>query len=128
MAQWDKEETDHLRKDETHDLISASKVDGTKVYDRDHDSLGEVADIMIDKISGKVAYAVIEFGGFLGMGGQRRALPWSVLTYDEDEGGYVVNVDKDLLKGTPEYEEEDLSNRDWAMRIHQHFSVAPYWS
>ena len=78
---------EQLKRDELGSLISADKVQGTNLYSRDGDDLGEVESIMIDKPTGKVAYAVVAFGGFLGIGQQRRALPWSVLHYDTRQNG-----------------------------------------
>src|SRR5437868_4180189 len=118
-----------LKQDETYSLISAAKVEGTDVYNQRGDELGEVDDIMIDKISGKVAYAVVTFGGFLGMGQQRRALPWSVLTYDGHLDGYVVNASEETLRGIPALvDEASYADRDWGARVHTHFGVPPYWS
>ena|SRR5690348_564846 len=71
-------------------LIAAEKVEGTNVYNPQGEKLGTVDDIMIDKISGRAIYAVMSFGGFLGMGEKQHPLPWSSLKYDERQGGYVV--------------------------------------
>ena len=71
-------------------VISASKVTGTNVYNTDGEHLGEIYDIMLDKRSGKIAYAVMSFGGFLGIGERYHTLPWSTLKYDTRQGGYVV--------------------------------------
>jgi hypothetical protein len=118
-----------LSKDETYSLISSDKVQGTTIYNSRGDDLGEVDDLMIDKVSGKVAYAVVTFGGFLGMGAQRRALPWSVLTYDTTRNGYVVDAMDDVIRNTPAADDEaTYSDREWGTRLHQHFGVPPYWS
>ena len=93
--------------DETGNLIAASKVNGTNVYNGQGESLGSIYDVMIDKRSGGVAYAVMSFGGFLGMGEDYHPLPWSVLTYDTEQGGYVVNLDKEALEGAPQYADTD---------------------
>lgn len=114
-----------LASDETYSLIGASKVQGTDVYNAAGDHIGELDDIMIDKTSGKVAYAVIAFGGFLGMGETRRALPWAVLTYDTGKSGYIVRASTETLKTTPET--SDYTDRDWGNRLHQHYGVSPYW-
>ena len=87
--------------DETGTLISADKVEGTSVYNRSGDKLGSVKTVMIDKKSGKVAYAVMSFGGFLGIGSDLHPLPWAVLDYDTAEDGYVVDLDKDTLEKAP---------------------------
>ena len=86
---------------ETSTLISADKVEGTAVYNREGDKLGSIHTVMIDKVSGKVAYAVMSFGGFLGIGDRYYPLPWDVLTYDTSQGGYVVNRDQSILEGRP---------------------------
>ena len=94
---------------ETVSLIGSDKVDGTAVYGPDDRKIGSVQRVMIDKISGKVAYAVISFGGFLGMGEDYYPLPWSNLKYDTTLGGYRVGVTEDQLKGAPKYN----SSTDW---------------
>jgi sporulation protein YlmC with PRC-barrel domain len=116
-----------LKRDETGSLISADKVQGTDIYNRRGDNLGEVENVMIDKVSGKVAYAVVTFGGFLGIGAERRALPWNVLRYDVDLGGYVVNADDDVLRRTPVYADNTNVDPEWGTRLHGHFGVPPYW-
>ena len=80
-------------------LISADRVEGTSVYNRTGDHLGSIKDVMIDKMSGKVAYAVMSFGGFLGIGEKLHPVPWSKLNYDRSQGGYVVDMDKRVLEG-----------------------------
>jgi hypothetical protein len=89
--------------DETDRLIASNKVEGTAVYNRQGERLGSVYNFMVDKRSGQVAYAVMSFGGFLGMGDSYHPLPWKVLTYDTGKGGYVVDLDKDRLKNAPSY-------------------------
>ena len=73
---------------ETVSLIGSDKVEGTPVYGRDGNKIGTIQRIMIDKISGKVAYAVMSFGGFLGMGEDYYPMPWASLKYDTNLGGY----------------------------------------
>ncbi len=87
--------------DETDSLIAASKVNGTSVYNTAGDNLGSIYDVMIDKVSGQVSYAVLSFGGFLGIGEDYYPMPWSMLTYDTGQGGYVVDIDKDRLEARP---------------------------
>lgn len=114
-----------LRSDEAYNLISAAKVRGTKVYNIAGEKAGKVEDVMIDKVSGKVAYATVIFDGFFGMGQQRRALPWAVLTYDTNQDGYVVNASDAVLQGTPPL--GDYGDRDWGIKLYQHFNLAPFW-
>src|SRR3954469_20295046 len=89
--------------DESHDLIASNKVEGTAVYNRQGERLGEVYNFMVNKRSGQAAYAVLSFGGLLGMGGTYYPLPWNALTYDTNQGGYVVDIDKDRLSNAPSY-------------------------
>jgi sporulation protein YlmC with PRC-barrel domain len=95
--------------EETHSLISADKVKGTSVYNAAGDHLGSIHDVMIDKRSGHVAYAVLSFGGFLGIGEKYHPLPWNVLTYDEDKGGYNIDLTADQLRAAPSYSDDELS-------------------
>lgn len=116
--------------DETASVISASKVTGTEVYNTDGEHLGEIHDVMIDKQSGKTAYAIMSFGGFLGMGEQYHPLPWSTLKYDTRQGGYVIGITVDALKGAPTFgagETPAWGDRAYETRIHEHYRTAPYW-
>jgi sporulation protein YlmC with PRC-barrel domain len=89
-------------------IISSDKVEGTNVYNTAGDKLGSVDDLMIDKHSGQVRYAVLEFGGFLGMGADRYPMPWSILKYDTVKEGYVVPLDKAKLEKAPRYQMADV--------------------
>ena len=93
-----------LERDETHDLISASKVNGTTVYDSAGDRIGTVDEIMLKKRGkGEVAYAVMSFGGFLGIGEKYHPLPWNVLDYDTDLGGYRVGAIGETFRDAPSF-------------------------
>jgi hypothetical protein len=121
---------DQLERRETFDLISADKVEGTAVYNRAGEKLGTVDKIMIDKISGRVSYAVMSFGGFLGMGESYHPLPWNVLDYDPRMGGYVVDLDPQVLKGAPTFgrdETVDWRDESWNRRLYDYYGVPPYW-
>lgn len=93
----------------TSDVISSDKVEGTAVYNDAGEKLGTVDNLVIDKRSGQVRYAVLEFGGFLGMGTDRYPLPWSMLNYDTGRDGYVVPIDKSRLDDAPRYPLADPS-------------------
>jgi hypothetical protein len=115
---------------ETSRLIAADKVEGTNVYNTAGEKLGSIENIMIDKTSGKVAYAVMSFGGFLGMGDSHHPLPWQVLTYDTGQGGYVVDLDKKALQGAPSYRSNEKVNWEdeaWGKRVHDYYQVPPFW-
>jgi len=104
-------------------LIAADEVQGTSVYNRAGDKLGSVEDIMIDKIGGKAEYAVVSFGGFLGLGANEYPIPWEKLTYDTRIGGFVVDIDKSMLEGAPIYTDDARwADSDWR-RVNQHYSV-----
>ncbi len=95
---------------ERSDVISSDDVEGTDVYNPGGDKLGSIDDLMIDKVSGHVRYAVMEFGGFLGMGTDRYPIPWKLLKYDTTKDGYVVPLDKDRLSKAPKYSRDKAPN------------------
>ncbi|HEV7267765.1 MAG TPA: PRC-barrel domain-containing protein [Falsiroseomonas sp.] len=88
---------------ETEALIASDKVEGTPVYNHAGEHLGSIYTLMLDKVSGKVRYAVMSFGGFLGIGEHYHPLPWDKLTYEPRQGGYVVDVTREQLEGAPRY-------------------------
>lgn len=108
-------------------LIAASDVNGTDVYGADGEKLGTIKRIMIDKVSGKVAYAVMNFGGVLGMGGDDRPVPWGVLSYDTGKNGYQTTITEEQLKSAPEPQEGWEQDRDWETRTHTSYNTTPYW-
>jgi PRC-barrel domain len=103
---------------ETHELIASDKVEGTAVYSRSGDRLGTVNHFMVDKRTGHVAYAVMSFGGFLGMGNSYHPLPWKTLTYDPDLGGYLVDMTREQLQGGPAY--TDATTPNWGDNMYGH--------
>jgi hypothetical protein len=114
---------------ETASLIGSDKVEGTPVYRSDGQKVGTIDRIMVDKISGKVAYAVMSFGGFLGIGEDYYPLPWSLLTYNPRLEGYEVNVSEQQLKGAPkfsQYENWDWSDRARGQRVYDYYGAMPY--
>jgi PRC-barrel domain len=113
--------------DESHALIASNKVEGTAVYNRAGDRLGSIHNFMVGKQSGKVEYAVLTFGGFLGMGGNYYPLPWKMLNYDTDQGGYVVDIDEDDLDKAPSYREgaEPEFDRTYATTVYGYYGL-PY--
>jgi hypothetical protein len=95
---------------ETGNLIGSDKVEGTAVYGVGEAKIGSIERVMIDKVSGKVSYAVLSFGGFLGIGDDHYPLPWQSLKYDEKLGGYVTGLTEDKLRGAPKYTENNSWN------------------
>lgn len=111
-------------------LIAADKVDGTSVYNFAGDKLGTVGDIMIDKISGRAIYAVMSFGGFLGMGEKHHPLPWATLKYDTQKGGYMINMDKKLLQDAPNYDmnTEFEWTPEYGRKVDSYYKTPGYWN
>jgi sporulation protein YlmC with PRC-barrel domain len=108
---------------EVGEIISSDKVEGTAVYDTAGKKLGSIDDLMIDKYSGQVRYAVLEFGGFLGMGTDRYPIPWTVLKYSTEQSGYVVPLDKATLESAPKYSEQSAPEYDaeYGTRINNYY-------
>ncbi len=108
--------------------ISTEDVQGTNVYGVDDSKVGEIDHLMIDKLSGRVTYAVMSFGGFMGLGHSHYPLPWGALKYDERLGGYRTGVTENQLKDAPGLSDDAWTDRSWEQRVHQHYGVTPYWS
>ena len=113
----------------SNNLISAEEVNGTNVYNPAGEKLGTADDIMIDKVSGRAIYAVMSFGGFLGMGEMHHPLPWATLKYDAAKSGYVVKLDKKMLEGAPTYDnDQDFSwTPDYGRKVDSYYNVPTYW-
>jgi sporulation protein YlmC with PRC-barrel domain len=110
--------------------IRARKVIGTSVKDPTGATIGKVEDIVLDKLSSNIMFAVVGFGGFLGMGEKFHPLPWSTLDYDEDLNGYVVNLTKDQLQAAPAYTMEELTQGDGTQfreRVYSYYKATRYW-
>ncbi len=112
-----------------HKLILGSRVESTPVFNRDGDTIGHIDDLSIERVSGKVVYAIMSFGGFLGIGEKFHPIPWSLLHYDTDRGGYVVPLDKTQLKDAPHYERDELiglggpSHQAYGQRIYDYYGA-----
>lgn len=113
--------------DETHSLTASNKVEGTNVYNHDGDNIGSIYNFMVDKRSGKVSYAVMSFGGFLGLGERYHPLPWDTLTFDPNLGGYVVNVTREQLDQAPSYarDEDPWQDPAYGRNVYGYYGV-PY--
>jgi len=101
---------DLLAADETTDLISSEKVDGTVVYNPNGDRLGTIHHVMIHKLQGNIAYVVMSSGGFLGIGESYNPVPWNSLVYDENMGGYVLDADRARLERAPRMTSSNQGN------------------
>lgn len=107
--------------------ISTEDVQGTNVYGPEDTKVGEIDHLMIDKLSGRVTYAVMSFGGFLGLGHSHYPLPWGALKYDTRLEGYRTGVTEAQLRDAPELSDDAWTNREWEQRVHTHYNVPPYW-
>ena len=114
--------------DTSGSLISSKDVTGTDVYGADGKKVGSIDHVMIDKRSGKVAYALMSFGGFLGMGDDHRPVPWGTLTYDTGKNGFMTNLTKETVENAPAASGNYASDRSWEERTHTHYGTSPYWS
>ncbi|WP_417524617.1 PRC-barrel domain-containing protein [Marinovum sp.] len=108
-------------------LVSSSDVNGTAVYGRDGTHIGTIDHLMIDKQSGKVAYAVMGFGGFLGLGEDHHPVPWGKLNYDVSRDGFVTDLTEAEVQGAPERRDDWHRDRDWEQRMHEHYDAPFYW-
>jgi len=119
-----------------HRLILSSRVEGTPVFSPTGERIGHIDDLSIDRVTGQVVYAILSFGGFLGIGERFHPLPWSLLKYDPAEAGYVVPLDKAQLEDAPHYDRSELaelggrSHQAYGERIFDYYGVygsVPYW-
>ena len=109
-------------------LISSARVQGTEVYGPAGEHVGEIDHLMIERVSGRVAYAVMSFGGFLGMGKDFYPIPWNALKYDTTLDGYRTDITREQVEGAPTYsggESFDWSDDDWHKRVHDHYQSPP---
>src|SRR3546814_636637 len=116
--------------DDAHELISSRRVEGTPVYDRQDERLGESRSAMIEKKSGKVADAVLSFGGFLGMKEHVHPVPWEMLTYDVDMDAYLVDLTRDQLKNAPTLGLDEADRpRDcqYDEEVSGYYGTMPWW-
>ncbi len=109
-------------------LIASDRVEGTRVYGADGKHIGAIERVLIEKRGGRVAYAVLSFGGFLGLGQDHYPLPWEKLRYDEELDGYRVDVTKQQIEEAPRFaNEEDSWYRDNGRKVYDYYGVPPFW-
>ncbi|HEV2079703.1 MAG TPA: PRC-barrel domain-containing protein [Allosphingosinicella sp.] len=116
--------------DASHELISSRRVEGTPVYNRQNEKLGTIHSVMIDKRSGRIAYALMWFGGFLGIGGYVHPVPWDMLDYDVRRDGYVVDLPREKLNGAPTFrldEAERPRERSEEDLAFAYYGQMPWW-
>ena len=105
---------------ESHNLVASDRVEGTAVRQVDGKKIGSVKRMMIDKVSGQVAYAVVQRGGFLGVGGEFCAVPWRALKFDQNLSAYELTLSEDELRAAPS--SENSEEFDWGVRVPKHYS------
>jgi len=113
-----------------HSLIASDRVVGTEVRRPDGSKVGRIERLMLDKATGRVAYAVMSFGGFLGLGEDYYTLPWGTLRFDPDIDAYVVDITEAQLRAAPERSPEGgdpTDEREWEEHVHRYYNAAPYW-
>jgi sporulation protein YlmC with PRC-barrel domain len=117
--------TDMINTDESNELIASNKVEGTTVYDVRGERIGTINYFMVDKISGQAEHAVMQFGGFLGIGADYYPIPWNLLSYDVTQGGYVVDIDKEQLDAAPRYSDQEPSfDAQYNQQVYTYYGVS----
>ncbi|MBI1354640.1 MAG: PRC-barrel domain containing protein [Acidobacteria bacterium] len=115
----------------TQPLLSAGSMTGDNVVNPAGEDLGKIEELMIDTESGRVGYAVLSFGGFLGMGDKLFAIPWESLQVDMANKRFVLNVAKERLESAPGFDKDqwpNMADRNWGATIHSHYGRTPYWA
>lgn len=111
-------------------LMRASDLRGTDVKNRDWEDLGEIDDLMIDVQNGCIGYAVVSFGGILGIGDKLFAIPWGAISIDADEKVAILDVAREDLENAPGFDKNtwpDMANQAWAQGVHDFYKARPYW-
>jgi sporulation protein YlmC with PRC-barrel domain len=112
------------------DVMAADTLDGNTVLSSDGDDVGKIKDIMLDVQGGRIAYAVLSSGGFLGIGDKLLAIPWDALTLDTDRKCFVLSITSDQVRNAPGFDKDhwpSMADRTWATTVHQYYGRPPYW-
>ena len=112
-------------------VMSADTLEGNQVVNADGEDLGEIEDIMLDVPNGRIAYAVLSFGGFMGVGEKLFAIPWQALTLDADNKCFVLDVPKERLQNAPGFNKDhwpSMADMTWATEIPNYYGLPPYWA
>lgn len=116
---------------EKYGIVQASKIIGEAVINRQSDELGKIHELVIDAKDGRVSYAVLASGGFMGMGNKLFAMPWKAFDFASTENKLVIDVDKDKLKAAPGFDKDakwpDFADKTWGGTIHEYYGYKPYW-
>ena len=111
-------------------VMSADTLQGDKVVNPQGEDLGDIEAIMLDVLNGRIAYAVLSFGGLLGMGDKLFAIPWDALKLDAEEQRFVLDIDKERLDEAPGFDKDHwpvMGDRQWATQVHSYYNSQPYW-
>lgn len=111
-----------------HRLISSEDVVGTDVVGANDEVIGQIDHLLLEKVSGRAAYAVMSFGGILGLAHSHYPIPWGALSYDTQVGGFRTGITEDQLRNAPEFSDDSWSeDRAWEKRTHEHYGAPAYW-
>jgi sporulation protein YlmC with PRC-barrel domain len=113
-----------------NDIVPAKSVIGSNVVNANYQDLGTIEDLVLDAGAGRIAYAVLSFGGFLGVGDKYFAIPWYAFQFHLAEKRIVLNVDKKLLESAPGFDKANwpnMADSTWGTSIYKHYGLAPYW-
>lgn len=111
-------------------VLSASSIIGDSVKNAKGESLGDIKELMLDVETGAIAYAVLDFGGFLGIGNKLFAVPWQALELNAEKKCFLMNVEKETLKNAEGFDQDnwpDMADRRWGEQVHKHYGYDPYW-
>jgi sporulation protein YlmC with PRC-barrel domain len=124
-------QTQTRKKAEKYGIVSAGTIIGEAVVNRQDEKLGEIHEIMVDAKEGRIAYAVLSSGGFLGMGNKLFAMPWDALEFASSEKKLILDVDKEKLEAAPGFDKDeewpDFADRSWGREVHDYYGFEPYW-
>ncbi|WP_345815358.1 PRC-barrel domain-containing protein [Paraburkholderia sp. PREW-6R] len=113
------------------DVMAAATLDGNKVMSSDGEHVGKISDIMLDVRGGRIAYAVLSSGGFLGVGDTLHAIPWSALTLDTDDRCFVLDAPAERIKSAPGFDKEHwpaMADAQWGASVYEYYNRTPYWN
>jgi hypothetical protein len=117
--------------EQMYGVVQASRIIGETVENHQQEKLGKIHDLVIDAADGRLAYAVLSFGGFMGAGTKLFAMPWKAFNFSTTENKLILNVNKDKLENAPGFEKDsrwpDFADRTWGLGIHQYYGYGPYW-
>lgn len=113
-----------------YNVLKAANITGTDVKNPEGENLGNVKEIVVDTGTGRVAHAVLSFGGFLGLGDKLFAIPFSALTHDSNSEEFILNIDKERLENAPGFDKNDwpdMADQQWGLNIYNYYRQTPYW-